>query len=673
MTLRSSSARFEVVQRESVPMSSRPPVEIESLRTADALLDELAALAARGGAADEFFGRWLEGIGFATDASGATLWIGEGGSSIDLQVVSRWGAAPPTTLADPVATRSSPVVLADDPLAERETAPRHRTVGDRVESALPIRDTDRIWGWIGIAVETSVARRAAKTLEHLMAAFVEIAEEYLARYRALRIADRERRHRQRFELALALQRCEGTEEVAAEGTAAGRIVAGVDRVALVRSRRRPRVLAVGGQTRIDRRSTALRALVAAVRELQRAGKPLLIVDAGRDERPFDPRIGRYLNEVKAIGWAAIPLCSDDRSPTSSVDHWLIFETFSPIPDRIELLEAIGAVAPQVESALRRSASLDRIPLRHLQGAMASAFGIRRFGRTALLIAALALAAAGVAWGSLTQVERRLTVTGELRPEIRRRIFAPADAKVARVMVAEGTSVRAGTVLLELDDPDLRDEFERLTGERRSSQLRLESLRIELNRLAANGADREVRLQAERTSAEMKLIEQGIANTDRMIERIEARRAELQVLSPIDGRIVTWRVGDLLGDRPVRRGETLMEIVQDDGPWELILTIPDERMEAGIATGSFGEIPVEFAIRTETERRHQAIVRHVDPSTTADASTGAGVRVACAVRSEADESFRNGATVQASLRLGNESVIEMLTRDTRETWMRYWFR
>jgi hypothetical protein len=48
-------------------------------------------------------------------------------------------------------------------------------------------------------------------------------------------------------------------------------------------------------------------------------------------------------------------------------------------------------------------------------------------------------------------------------------------------------------------------------------------------------------------------------------------------APTDGVVVTWDVRNKLEGRPVAVGQVLMTIAQPEGPWELQIEMPEDRM------------------------------------------------------------------------------------------------
>ena len=62
-----------------------------------------------------------------------------------------------------------------------------------------------------------------------------------------------------------------------------------------------------------------------------------------------------------------------------------------------------------------------------------------------------------------------------------------------------------------------------------------------------------------------------------MQLLEEKRKNLIVRSPIDGKVITFKIDELLGNRPVQRGDQLLEVIDPTGDWELEVRMPEDRM------------------------------------------------------------------------------------------------
>ena len=81
---------------------------------------------------------------------------------------------------------------------------------------------------------------------------------------------------------------------------------------------------------------------------------------------------------------------------------------------------------------------------------------------------------------------RVEARGELQPELRRDVFAPADGVVQQVYVEHAQTVAAGDLLLEMRQTELDFEFARVLGELQTAGKQLEG--IQATRLSRQRAE-----------------------------------------------------------------------------------------------------------------------------------------------------------------------------------------
>src|SRR6185437_5453459 len=121
-------------------------------------------------------------------------------------------------------------------------------------------------------------------------------------------------------------------------------------------------------------------------------------------------------------------------------------------------------------------------------------------------------------------------------------------------------------------------------------------------------------EIERSTKESEItqLKAKVEGLKKQLEWIAQKKEKLNMRSPIDGRIVTSNVEDRLLDRPVTRGETLLEVADPSKNWELELLMPEKRM-GHVATArseikqSSGKLPVTFFLATNPSEKLQGDV------------------------------------------------------------------
>lgn len=166
---------------------------------------------------------------------------------------------------------------------------------------------------------------------------------------------------------------------------------------------------------------------------------------------------------------------------------------------------------------------------------------------------------------------KLKGDGELKPTIRRNVWAEVDGHVEKVNVATDQLVNEGDVLVVQRSFDLEKEIASLTGQLDEAGAELSSAR--------RAADNDDLTETERREKQA-LVPQLNARIASLTEQLNYRKHQLdklQVRSPMDGRVITWNVEQRLQGRPVAKGEELLQVADPASPWELEVTMPESRM------------------------------------------------------------------------------------------------
>ena len=140
---------------------------------------------------------------------------------------------------------------------------------------------------------------------------------------------------------------------------------------------------------------------------------------------------------------------------------------------------------------------------------------------------------------------------------------------------------------------------------------------------------------------------------------------MQLKSPLDGIVVTRDARTKLLDRPVERGDFLLQLVANDGKWLAELRVPDSRI-SHLMTGQSGssdtdiwdarKIPVTLSVATHPEERLEGVIRNVSTTAEVDEITKqAFILVTVEVMNEKALTFQPGSSVIAEFNCGRSSV------------------
>ncbi len=233
------------------------------------------------------------------------------------------------------------------------------------------------------------------------------------------------------------------------------------------------------------------------------------------------------------------------------------------------------------------------------------------------------------------------VRGELQPEVRRDVFAPADGVVLDLLAEHGQQVDADQVVAVLRNPELDYELQRVHGEMETARQRLAA--VEAERVQQRVEERERPDRYGQLTAEQEELRVRLESLQQQQGILQQQKTELTVRSPIRGQVVTWQVENRLRARPVVRGQRLLEVADLAGPWVLELQLPEDRVQPvlDISGSRQGPTEVSFLLETEASTVYRGRLRRVAMSAERDPQLGSRVLVTVDVPREPSLPLRPG--------------------------------
>ena len=491
---------------------------------------------------------------------------------------------------------------------------------------------------------------------------------------------------ERFEsFCLQLQRTLVPREVCSIAVNDGRLLIGCDRLSIVlKEGKRVKVRGISGQDDVEHRANLTQAMRAIAKQVLDVGEPIVYRGTLEGLAPqVEQPLADFLQESRSRMALFLPLLSTPALPRKEVKNpndpttkekprkpigVIVVEQFSesrPLPQLRQQAELVG---DHVAAALHNAEAHRSIFLLSLWRAIGRGLGWFR-GRnlwiaTAVTVGLLLVgsALAFIPW------DYRVEGEGKLMPVVQKEIFAPWDGNVIEVFVKSGDDVTAGQPLIQLDSDDLRTQLVQAREQYNEFLKQAQSYSTQAALSDSDGDEGEaVRFEGEAEAAQVKADGAGAE-----VKILEKRIDALTVRSPIDGQVATFQVEKKLLNRPLRRGELLLQVMDDEGEWRLELEVPEYRMGHLLnASGESnnGSLPVEYFLATNVEKTYLAEMSRVATRTVESEEEGTVVEVHAELDEATLPSRRIGAEVTAKINCGQRSLFYVLFGDVVEFFQR----
>jgi multidrug efflux pump subunit AcrA (membrane-fusion protein) len=422
---------------------------------------------------------------------------------------------------------------------------------------------------------------------------------------------------------------------------------------------------VSGQEAVNRRANVVRFLERLTARVLKTGQPFWYpADFDQLAPEIEFELEQYIEASMARRLAILPLFVIEQEHDQKADELpakqgrnygaLVAEDFTDAVNRGEEFKAEAVrVAEEAAISLRNSVAHEEIfllPVWRFIGEQRRWFQGSKRRITYSVLAALGLLALVL---TFVQIPFRVSSVGRLQPTIRRNVFATIDGTVKTLHVDHGSQVKQGDVLAELRNTEVDLAMEQLRSEIRRSQARMAALKTE-QRLRT----REKTANSGRSaSAEAAELQKLIESLEQQVEIQAQRKNELSIPSPIGGEVITWNLEDRLQDRPVMAGQSLMRIAKLDGPWRLELNLPDRSISHLLRAREKSEEPlkVSFILASDPGTRYEGRVVEAANATQVDPTEGQHLLVFAEIDNEEIQWGRAGTEVQAKVDCGKRSV------------------
>ncbi|MBM81577.1 MAG: hypothetical protein CMJ78_13440 [Planctomycetaceae bacterium] len=524
----------------------------------------------------------------------------------------------------------------------------------------PITVDDRTVGVIEVFQRSEASPAAQAGFLRFLTAISELASDYQRHDQLRSFKDRAESWGQFEQFSEQIHQDLDLDGTAFRVANDGRVLVDCERlsVGLIHAGRRAKILAVSGLDIVDRRSNSVRRLEQLIKQVIRGGEPLWYFDQAAELAPqIQKPLDAYLDESKARLLAVLPLYRTSRN-TGSKEAFaaIVIERFERVQADDLFRQRAESVRRQSELALANAVQYSSLPMLWLVNLLARLkwyTRLRQLPRTLFVLAVIS----AIIWAAVfVKTDFVIEGYGELQPEIQREIFAPHDGIVSELPAVHSLDVSQNETLIQLTNADLAVEYTRVLGEIDVVDQRTTSINTELLGLRQRNdpmsAQRESQLIAEQRELDKKLV-----SLKKQRDLIDEQRGQLELKSPIDGRVLTWKVAQRLANRPVSRGVSLLKIAKLDGNWLLEIRVADEDighvMNARKAIKP--DLDVSFVSATNPGVTHYGTILKVANSTQLDDSLGPSVLVTVKIDPTKIKHLRPGASVIPKIHCGQEAI------------------
>jgi multidrug efflux pump subunit AcrA (membrane-fusion protein) len=252
----------------------------------------------------------------------------------------------------------------------------------------------------------------------------------------------------------------------------------------------------------------------------------------------------------------------------------------------------------------------------------------------------------------------------MMPVDRRGIFAPSEGEVIGLAVKSGEAVKKGQLLVRLKNADLQAKLlyqQHQLQEKRKQRASVAAQLAEPAAIQNPATEVELRGKYVQLGIEIEGTEQQVANLSREVEKLE-------VVSPIAGVVATFRIEEMLRERPVKRGDLLLEVMDPSGPWRLELDVPENRLGHVLQAEqkqTDRRLRVRYVLATATEATYEGSLESISTRSVISETEGSVVPLYASLVEPAPPTPRIGAEVIAKIDCGRKSLGYVLFGDVIE--------
>ncbi|MGO9112398.1 MAG: efflux RND transporter periplasmic adaptor subunit [Thermoguttaceae bacterium] len=660
----------------------------QTRRQIQTLVGEISQLARQNMAPGQFYGEFLNRVVSALAAIGGVVWTKGENGQLALQYQLNLQQ---TGLIEDEEKQKSHSRLLYKLLNNPEVAggsgalvPPHSGFGDDeaanpTEFLLvfgPLRTDLEMVGLVEIFQRAEAAPQVQQGYLRFLVQMCELAGDFLKSHQLRHFSDRQVLWARLEDFTRSVHSSLEPQETAYTIANEARRLIECDRVSVaIRKGNRCTIEAISGQDLFDKRSNTVRLLGRLASAVVATGEPVWYAGDTRDLAPqVEDAVQEYVDDAHSKMIAVLPLGRP--KPDEDADEQEKDDAEGPvgalIVEQIEDNRVAPAMAQRIDVVCRHSSvamanamehqSLFLMPLWRAIGKSKFIVQARTLPKTIMVaIASLVLIVLLCVWPA----DFDLHAKGTLEPVNRKDVYAGIGGQIDEFgldtngkPIEHGSWVKKGQILLRLRDPTLNASKAEADGKVIIEGQHVRDIRDEL---AKSGQLKPVdRAQLEGQLAEA---EQNLKSLQAQAEIVNAKVADLELHSPIDGQIVTWDVKNRLEGRPVQQGQALLRVANPNRDWELDLHMSEDHMghiarAKTLADERHEQLPVAYILATEPGTTLKGTVKEIKNSAEIQEKDEGNVVVIKVAINKLDidpANVREGATVTGKVHCGRRSL------------------
>jgi len=682
------------------------------------LVNEITQLAKSDVAPEEFHGEFLPRVISALAAVGGALWTIDDNGSLGLayHVNMRESKLQDNEEDNKRHSRLLYRILRS---GEGNLVPAH-TVSEGDDEAGNPTDFLLVFGVIKTELETvglvEILQRSDTSLTtqkgylRFLEQMTGLASDYYKNRQLRNFGDRQNLWAQLEEFTKTIHKSLHKAETAYTIANEGRRLIECDRVSVaLRRGSKCRVEAVSGQDIVDKRSSTVKLLGRLATAVVRCNEPVWYTGDTSNLAPQVERaVEEYVDESHTKMVAVFPLTRQKLSDTDQEYEdpdkrdkaevpfgALIVEQIEDnrVPERTR--KRIEIVADHACSAMGNSIDYNSIflmPLWRLIGKSKVLLTARMLPKTisvSLLVIALIVFLCVFPWAFNMQSP------GTLEPSVKASVYAMVDGDVIILNATHGMKVegpyrdpvtkywvypQTPTMLVQLQNTDLEMKYNSLIGERDKVAKERDAVQDLLTSSSGLSPLENMRYQSQVVISDLQL-----QNFEEQLKHLKSQMQDLRIYAPIRGEVMDWELENKLLNRPVRRGDMLMEIADLSQSWELELLMPEKRIGHVLnywkkrQEKNEGPMDVDFVLASRTNERFYGKVISIHERAEVRGQDGNTVLIKVSLNDPEKlltESLRPGVSVTAKIHCGTKPVGYVLFHEAVEylqkTVFFWWF-